>query len=508
MFEGDINDLPSQVLCEMFDRLSLDEQNIAKGTCKLWLHILSSDYYLRARRFILCPENTSCGEDETRVWNLKKMKRYRSFAIRDATVTRSTGSQFWANLRTFLSTKKVMLHIEDLQLRMHNYSLGDVLGFVDPWSFPSLKTISYRASVWIDRVDIYPGNLRAPKLRHLQLEDANMTIALYVMRFSEQIDELTVRFSDKFMLFRTIADWEFSSVRSLTLCTTNALHLPKLIQYVDFGDRHMRIFARLNYLKISDKENIFFSAYKDIFRASRNLETLIVEGHEMCEDSFNAIGGLRRLKELCLLVDIHRYWDLRKLSLLELVTLTTYVGVIAPLRNAPKLKRLYIKNKILRGKYMFAMDDRHNTYIRAISQKLEYLHIHGVELDDTLCNQICELTNLKTLIMEQVEVQDGGIRQILRTLYRLQSFHLIRCKVVKMVSVLDHFRNARLAADEGFADEDNMDFLEDMKCTYPRCEIATVDNKLEIRFHCELPNFFEFGMHMVALRRVVNRNFV
>ncbi|EDS28148.1 conserved hypothetical protein [Culex quinquefasciatus] len=475
-----INGLPAELLCQVFDRLGHQQQAEAAATCVRWSEILNGDRYVWRRRLYLCPLNLC----ENGIGDVEDMRRYRAFAIKDTlnTPERTDLRYFLNTLRRFLFCEKVRENVEDLRLRLFRYSLADLFANEGGLDFPKLRRISVHPSLFLNKRDLMKCNITAPNVREIVLDDSNSCANPLVQLFSEQITKLGVTFMDKVMFFAGIGSKPFVNLQCLTLKALHGSHFPRLFRDTDFTPTHMQLFRRLRFLKIDDGENVFFPAYECIFRVATNLKTLIVLGRDMSEDAFNAIDELKQLEELHLNIEIHKSWSIRKLSLPNLRKLTTYVGTLAPLESAPNLKSLQIQNHTqLRGRFMFGEEDKLAAYFKVFNAHLEELLLKKVELDTTFVNQICTLTKLRTLEMNSVESEQLGVQKILAALPQLKRVRFVKCNLVKelVISFNDTNQDAeREDLDEGFEDEENMNFFNKLMLQYPDCGIANEHSRV------------------------------
>ncbi|XP_055643759.1 uncharacterized protein LOC129779972 [Toxorhynchites rutilus septentrionalis] len=469
MAQNYINQLPVEAFYLIFDKLKIRDQFSAMRTCKLWYDILSSNRYIRKHQFNISVANL-CSDVDIQVSD--RMKRYPAYTISDALVPAERQTCFLEALQKFLSHEEVMFNVEDLNFEMCHFSLDDVFGSLQCWNFPNLRKISYSASVRVNRVEISHSLVKAPNLTKLQLEDMGLTISPFLQMFSTQIEELDVKFQDQQLLFSIIGSGTFTNLHSLTLSTASGFHFARPYGPYDSHDRYLQIFAQLKYLKICDDDSSFCATYKDIFQVAKNLETLIVHGTAMRDDSFNAIGDLKKLKELCLRVDIHSHRSVNKLSLPLLEKMSTYVDSFVPFESAPKLKRLCIENE-----YIFKVSARSVAansnlirYLRIINQQLEELHLKEMVLENPLINQICALKKLTTLKLTAVNVKEAPIYRILSELPQLEYCRFRDCNVETRVSFDNVFGRAR---EENAEDKENMDLFKKLELMYPHCLIES-----------------------------------
>ncbi|XP_055523223.1 uncharacterized protein LOC129717371 [Wyeomyia smithii] len=419
-----INDLPTELLCQVFDHFSHIEQNIVMRTCARWFEILTGDRYIRRRRLCLCAYNL-CREGD----NMEEMQRYRAFTV-NSLVTNRNKNVFLEPLRRFLFNGNMAEQLEELRLTQFRHSLAQLFTSDSELLLPNLKKISFQYLKGDNsEQDGHSVKLVAPKLRIMKLELWSPAIAPMVRRFSGQIEDLSITFQHLQCFSPSIDTLSFENLRSLTL---NAEPEHSFLEST-FNAQHVQLFSRLTYLKLTDTGDAFYPVYKNIFQAACNLETLIIYGQDISEDAFNVLGSLEKLKELQLMIHIEKTDSVRKLSFPKLTRLKTFVGSLIPLENVPQLRILTVANHTpFRMRFLFSDAEKLMTFFGAFRQQLEVLKLDKIStLYNTFAKQICTLTKLKMLEMIDVETEQQDIEWIVGSLKQLQRAHFIRCNILK-----------------------------------------------------------------------------
>ncbi|XP_062562403.1 uncharacterized protein LOC134225956 [Armigeres subalbatus] len=481
MNQGDrINDLPTEMLCKIFDYLSFEQQMMATAVCHRWRKILSSDWYIPRRRLCLCTCNLN-GDSSL----LERMKRYRAFTIKDSN---KDEVEFLEPLRRFLFCSEVAAKIEDLRLELFSYSLSDLLGGKDELHLPKLERISYLSSIWVEEDDSVQCNVIAPKLKTVILEDSKQSGNPLIRSWNDQIESLSVRFINKMLLFTTIGNLSFKNLTSLTLLSQQGC---LLFRETDFHASHLDIFRRLTYLKISDEKNVFYWIYKLIFREAKNLETLIINGRKMNEEAFNLINRLKKLKDLCLMVEIQRSQPVVRLSLPLLASLITYAGSLVPLGSVPSLRSISVRNyKQPWQPYRLSEE--------AIHCAIFVPHIHTLKLsklvlDSVFARNICAITGLRALELMQVRMETKHLLKMFSLLKQMRRVRLEWCFLSEIITAYETYSTDSSSTDndDDLSDNDDerkkknkgvakLDCLQLLKVQYPACRITSVHNR-EVR---------------------------
>ncbi|KXJ73645.1 hypothetical protein RP20_CCG015341 [Aedes albopictus] len=442
--EDHVNKLPTEMLYKVFDYLNFEQQMVAMGVCRRWHKTLSSGYYLPQRRLCL----NTCNLNTTDSSVLQRMKQYRAFTIKDSNRDKS---EFLEPLRRFLFCPEVAETVEELRLELFWYSLSDLLCEKEVRYMPKLEKISYLSSIWVEDQDLLQCKVVTPCLKTVILEDSKKSGNPLIHILNDQIETLSVRFINKMLLFATIGNLHFTNLTSLTLMAQQG---SLLFREADFHASHLQIFGQLTYLKISDEKNVFFMVYRLIFREAKNLETLIVNGRRMTEDAFNLIDRMKKLRELCLMVEIIKYQSPVRLSLPLLKMLTTYAGSIVPLGSVPNLKNISVRNYKHPWEPYRLTEEAINCGI--FVPHLQTLKLSKVVLDSIFVKHICTMTGLKILEMMQVRMEVKHLRKIFNALKDLQRIRLEWCYLNEIVTARDDIANRdRSTTDEDGNDNDN-----------------------------------------------------
>ncbi|XP_058837196.1 uncharacterized protein LOC131693418 [Topomyia yanbarensis] len=418
-----INDLPTELLCQVFDQLDQAQQSIVMRACVRWYEILSSDWYIRRRRLCLCADNM-CQDGDS----LVEMSRYRAFAVNSLATNRSK-DVFLEPLRDFLFGENVVGHLEELQLTQFQHSLTQLFGSAANLHLPSLRKISFQCLQETDEEDATSFRLEAPNLRIMELEVSGSTVSPLVRLFSGQIENLSVTFEHIAQFSVTVGPIKFANLNSLTLIARSDDVFP----VPNVSLIHAKLFGRLKYLKLVDVENMFHPFYKAILREAKNLETLIIHGQNMGKGAFEEIGNLQKLVELQLMVYIEKLDTAKKLSLPNLKLLTTFVGSLIPLDSVPKLRTLSIKNHTpFRMRFFLSDAENLHSFFRVFSQQLEVLRLDKTStLFNSFAKAVCTMKRLKVLEMVDVETEQKDIELIVGSLKQLQKAHFVRCNALK-----------------------------------------------------------------------------
>ncbi|XP_001663549.2 uncharacterized protein LOC5577774 [Aedes aegypti] len=472
--EDYINKLPTELLYKVFDYLNFEQQMVAMAVCHRWNKILSNEYYIARRRF--CLDTCNLNGDSSL---LQKMKQYRAFTIKDSNRDRR---EFLEPLRKFLFCHEVAEKVEELRLELFWYSLSDLLGDNNVLYLPKLEKISYLSSIWVEEQDLLQCKVVAPNLKTVILEDSKKSGNPLIQILNNQIETLSVRFINKMLLFATIGNLPFTSLTSLTLMAQQG---SLLFREADFHASHLQIFGRLTYLRISDEKNVFYLIYRLILREAKNLETLIINGRKMSEEAFNQIDRLKKLQELCLMVDIQKSQSLARLSLPMLKVVTTYAGSIIPLGSVPNLRCISVRNYKHPWEPYRLTEDAVNCGI--FIPHLQTLKLIKVVLDSVFIKHICSITGLRTLELVQVRMESKHLRRIFSTLKDLQRIRLEWCYLNEVIATQgDQSNRGSSTTDEDDDDKDNdnneeeykTDCVRMLQVQYPDRRITNLQNRV------------------------------
>ncbi|XP_065089415.1 uncharacterized protein LOC135710697 [Ochlerotatus camptorhynchus] len=466
-----INKLPTEMLYQVFDCLSFEQQLLAMAVCQRWCQILSSDWYIPDRRLCLCTFNLNGTESQ-----LQWMKQYRAFTIKDSNKDKG---EFLDPLRKFLFSPEVAETVEELRLELFWYSLSDLLDSSEEMCLPKLEKISYLSSIWVEERSLLECKVVAPNLKTVMLEDSKKSGNPLIQVMSDQIETMSVRFINKMLLFATIGNYSFTSLNSLTLMSQQG---SLLFRESDFHAVHLQTFGRLRYLKISDEKNVFYLIYRIIFREAKNLETLIINGRKMSEDAFNQIDRLKKLQELYLMVEIQKSQPLTRLCLPQLKILTTYACTMTPLGNVSNLKDISIRNHKNSWERYKLSDDAVNCGI--FIHNLQTLRLTKVILDSTFVRHISTITGLRALELNQVRMDPKHLQRIFGSLKQLQRVRFEWCYLNEVVvaredtdgnSIVDHDDDD--GGEQGENDQ-KVDCLRMLQQQYPDCRITNLNNRI------------------------------
>lgn len=246
------------------------------------------------------------------------------------------------------------------------------------------------------------------------MEASRVAASPLVHRFSGQIEELSID-SEGMNVFSKLIETVtyFSNLNSLTLVAYSFQYCRDL-EFNDASEKQRQIFAQLKYLKIYDGCGIFNSIVENILWAAGNLETLILITTAINRVSFDAVKCMQGLKKLCFSASLYETHHLivgineNGLSLPELERLTTFNGVLPPLKSLPKLKWLTMRNHSYRE-----FDTSRIWGLRAINPQLETLHFVELDFNPNIIRVIRGFKNLKSLELRLVEVVRNRLSGIL-----------------------------------------------------------------------------------------------
>ncbi|XP_058443757.1 uncharacterized protein LOC131425696 [Malaya genurostris] len=420
-----INELPTELLEQVFDHFGHVQQHIVMRACVRWFQILSSDRYIRRRRLCLCAYNL-CRDGDS----LEEMGRYRAFTV-NSLVTNRNKNVFLKPLREFLFDGGVVRQLEELRLTQFRHSLAQLFASETKLHLPNLRKISFQYLKETSEEDVSSFQLVAPNLREIELEDSNSSVSPLVRLFSEQIETLRVAFEHIEQFSASIGSMKFANLQSLTLTARSEYSFQESSDSLT----NIELFGRLKYLKLTDAGDVFYPVYQSILRDAKNLETLIIHGQDIGEDAFAEIGHLQKLQELQLMIHIEKLDTVEKLSLPNLKRLTTFVGSLVPLETVPQLRSISIKNHTpFRMRFLFSDAEKLKSFFGAFNQQLEVLRLDKIStLYNTFAKQICTMIRLKALEMVDVETEQQDIEWILGSLKQLRKAHFIRCNLLRKV---------------------------------------------------------------------------
>lgn len=377
------------------------------STCAYWYGVLSSNNFIRIRRFHMNLENI-CYRDGSGIglWNARHVQRFKAFRFSDTTIPQSLHKKYMTAVRAFLSQEQIMSQVEELHLELQRSTEFDLFDNSETWHFPKLNRIVDHYSTIIRK----DGSVAidAPNLNQLELIEWNDTVDSYVHETGERYFETCI--ANKSMLYRTILDGTFNNLHSLKIDTGNFCRKGALsFDFNNYGP--IQKMPQLKYLEMHDLRGRFRSTYEQIFRATVNLETLVVYDIIINTSAFNAIGAMKHLKKLSFLALLSNFYlEREKISLPKLEKLTTHGITCAYLANLPNLKSLCIKNPCRTSSDL--------SYIKFVQpllgaiHQVETLHLQYVSLDERLFSVLPAFKSLKTLKLTRMIMVSSSILRV------------------------------------------------------------------------------------------------
>ncbi|XP_065093519.1 uncharacterized protein LOC135714155 [Ochlerotatus camptorhynchus] len=391
--------LPVEVLCNIFDKLTGWERRSLYLVCRSWYEILTIKHFMQRRTLRVNPESVEL---------LESCEKFPCISIRDNDSSPNSVSRrnFLDSLRRVLFCEEVIDHLEELTLKEVQ---GDLLqelfgeGYGETCRLPNLKSLTICCFEFCEVSQIRVWNIS----RHLT--KLHITISKYeelrvVASVAEQLVELFVE-SNKLRLLLECCDIsDFEKLRTLKL-KSDSFFPERFSSPSEIGGKFARTLGRLKNLGIGFRHNDFLLGYAPMFRRCRSLQSLSIVGADLCLDACNAIASLHALRKLELLLRIEKDHNLKPWNLLNLEILHTYVENLAPLGdNLPSLSTIRISNHTIReGRFSVRPSER--AYLQRYFNHFESitkLFLYDVYLEEDLLYQFPNMAAVKEIILRCV----------------------------------------------------------------------------------------------------------
>lgn len=423
-------ELPEQLLCKIFDHLDFTGRCKAALTCSRWDAILHSDHFLARMRFVLDPDSLAIIDPAL----VARMKRHRNFVLKH-----SKGNHYLALVHQFLSDLNVAGRVEELTLKLDHFSLVDLFPGGPIVSMPNLRRL-----IVLPRVYESAWNncrpcltLDAPNLKCLEFRLAVFALEPVIYWFAEQVESIVIRDIDMLAAFHLLGQFDFPHLTSLALIKEEDLddYMPSR-----FSINMVGTLAKLRHLKIISQVNSFTNSFGVLLIKATSLESLYIKGSDITPAGLICISKMSRLKELhlegCLLGQ-----KLPPIALDSLERLTVTQQLFS-LIQAPRLTWVRVMYYAkLAGRIEIHTDEAKVFFPRACFN-VRKLFIEGVDLHDTICEQIWALRRVELLVLTEVTLTPEAMRKMKKVFG--DRVHFNRCPTVDRVYMNDVNNNLQI----------------------------------------------------------------
>ncbi|XP_053696552.1 uncharacterized protein LOC128743892 [Sabethes cyaneus] len=336
--------LPVEVLCYIFDKLTVTERRNLHLVCSRWYEILMRKQFLLKRQLKVNSDNVELlAENEE--WLKFPCVRIRDD---DSNPKSARRKNYLSLLGRTIFGKQVLSHIEELAIEDVQSDLCELFReSCEQCRFPSLNYLVISCSeispLFNSRTWRFPNCLTK-----LAIEISSRNVLALVEAVADQLEELLVQSTNLDLLLQCCNLPNFVKLRTLKL-KSDTFFPERFSNAFEIGENFARTLNMLKSLAIGFRHNDFQLGYALLLEHCHSLEVLSILGADLCVAACNAIGRLHGLRKLELLVRIEKSNDLIAWNFQNLVSLHTYVWNLAPLgADLPSLKIIRISNYTIR----------------------------------------------------------------------------------------------------------------------------------------------------------------
>ncbi|XP_055546261.1 uncharacterized protein LOC129730732 [Wyeomyia smithii] len=338
--------LPVEVLCCIFDKLTVAERRHLHLVCSHWYRILVRKHFLLKRQLKVSSDNV-----ELLAYDSEEWAKFPCVSIRDdeSSPKSARRKNFLSLLRKAIFGRLVLSHIEELTVEnIQSDLLFELFGeSCGQCRFPSLNYLIVSCcelnNLPRNRAWYFPNCLT-----RLAIVLGNGNELALVETVAGQLEELLLESTKLDLLLQCCNLPGFVKLRMLKL-RSDTFFPERFSNAFEIGDNFVRTLSQLKNLAIGFRHNDFQLGYAPLLQHCHSLEALSILGTDLCVAACNAIGRLQGLRKLELLVRIEKSSNLISWNFQNLVSLHTYVWNLAPLGNdLPSLKVIRISNYTVR----------------------------------------------------------------------------------------------------------------------------------------------------------------
>ncbi|XP_052889411.1 uncharacterized protein LOC128297759 [Anopheles moucheti] len=440
----DLNSLPNEVLCCIFDYLPWKDRQRVSLVCSRWNDIINSVHYLRRQKLVLYNYGKAKFFSGVGVQLLCRQKsiEFYSNAMLDTeelldTIIKSfsTGSAMVQSLSLFLRSEHKLafglvvanipnlLHLTELKISANEALTNGV--HIDSACLEKINISFYQNSLC---------RLNTPRLHTLHLTVRYRSEMDLLSTVSAQLIELKVSFISKDHVAQLFG-CDFSSLKALSILLENDKYIsysvsPVLLRPLDRTGIFSRSIVGLETLRIVDICNIFDFEFLQMFSYAKSLKALTINYFKLVGEVSELINGFKGLT--CLNLEGCRKMDAAKtLELPGLQTLVMPYKQLSLFSGTPMsmLTTLYYNN---------AAKDQTN-FVKQIANaftNLTFLCLQHFdnELDTNAFLHLNLLTKLRALVIQNMSV-NSHIFVNCPTMLQLE--RLVMDTIVTEVSILD-----------------------------------------------------------------------
>ncbi|XP_058820840.1 uncharacterized protein LOC131683036 [Topomyia yanbarensis] len=379
--------LPVEVMCCIFDKLTSLERKSLHLVCRDWYRILTRKHYLLRRQLKVYPENVELFEAGSEAWI-----KFPCVSIRDDDSSPKSVRRrnFLSALRRAVLCQPVLTHIEELVFEfVQSDLLRELFGETcDGQRFPNLNYLVVRCSEFSCMPEIRTWHF--PKcLTRLGLVVSCREEVRLIEAVGAQLEELLIETVKLELLLECCNLPVFEKLRTLKLIS-DTFFPDRFSGSSDIGENFARTLNRLKNLAIGFRHNDFRLGYAPLLQNCQKLETLSILGMDLDVGACNAIGRLGGLRKLELLLRIEKDSELISWNFQNLISMHTYVWNLAPLgENLPSLEVIRISNYTIR-EGRFSVQPAEKIYLQRYFshfQTIVKLFLYDIYLEEDLLLQ-------------------------------------------------------------------------------------------------------------------------
>ncbi|XP_055595125.1 uncharacterized protein LOC129745798 [Uranotaenia lowii] len=380
----EIQNLPVEIMCCVFDKLSAHERRPLHLVCRNWYEMLTTKHYLLQRRLRVDPDNVDAIVED---W----LAKFPCITIRDVDASPKSliRKNFLNSLRKIVFKADVIPQIEELSLEsVQSDLLIELFGETcETTRFPNLTRLSIDCIEYghlSNNVWNFPENLIHLTIHLSRKEEITLVEAL-----AKQLHELKIECTNLPILLQCCDIPDFHRLHTLKLAS-DTFFPERFSPSQQLGDNFVRTLRRLRSLALVFRHNDFLHGYTAVLQNCQKLKALSIFGADLNLEACNRIAEIANLKRLELLIRIEKDQQLNLWNLEKLRSLHTYVRSLAPIgENLPSLHTIRISNHTIReGRFGVKTLER-NFIERYFShfESIEKLILYDVYLEEDLLLQ-------------------------------------------------------------------------------------------------------------------------
>ncbi|XP_058447369.1 uncharacterized protein LOC131427842 [Malaya genurostris] len=379
--------LPVELMCCIFDKFTGLERKPLHLVSRNWYRILTRKQYLLRRQLKVHPQNVELFDSGSEEWN-----KFPCVSIRDddSSPKSTRRKNFLSTLRRTVLFETVLSHIEELSLEsVQSDLLRELFGETcDELRFPNLNYLIVSCFEFGCLSEIRTWHFPSCLTRLGLVVSCRDEVRL-IEAVGSQLEELLVETIKLDLLLQCCNLPNLNKLRTLKL-KSDTFFPDRFSSSSDIGENFVRMLKNLKNLAIGFRHNDFRHGYAPLLQNCQQLETLSILGMDLDVAACNAIGQLRGLKKLELLLRIEKNDELVAWNFQNLTKLHTYVWNLAPLGDdLPSLEVIRISNYTIR-EGRFSVEPVEKIYLQRYFshfQTIVKLFLYDIYLDENLLLQ-------------------------------------------------------------------------------------------------------------------------